>query len=400
MLLSGLNLAIFVTAKQGTWRNRFPSIFVDIARVLHHRDLPRRAVRLDLGRRCRRPLHRARHRLDRHRPRAAERGRLGAVGLVPAVRAAVRARRVHRDLGGQGSRRRDELAGDAPRHRRTASWSSRTPNWRAASFTNLTRASIAVRGIRRRPVRHRRPAAAGDRRDGGGRQRACPSCIRAASPYAVPMDKARYEINIPLTSPGKQYGTLGLFRTRLWYAARRAGLHLDRDLTDNYATPERVRENLLRLAPRFQITPRGGRGDRSTRCASSATARARSCRGPAQVPDGVRVIISRRRRAAGARAPRRGDPVVSAQARRPARAHRADPAVGRRLGTAVTDGRALHPGRDRRHPGQDPARPGPRHRPAIDHRQELGAKARSPTAGVTSEPDPLVSRRSPVDRVH
>ena len=34
VLLNGLNLAIFVTAKQGTWRRRIPSIFVDIARVL------------------------------------------------------------------------------------------------------------------------------------------------------------------------------------------------------------------------------------------------------------------------------------------------------------------------------------------------------------------------------
>jgi CRP-like cAMP-binding protein len=74
------------------------------------------------------------------------------------------------------------------------------------------------------------------------------------TPYAIPLDKAKYEVNIALTSPGKQYMTLALFRTRLWYAARRAGLHLDRDLTDNYATPERVRENLLRLAPRFLIS--------------------------------------------------------------------------------------------------------------------------------------------------
>ena len=34
MLLNGLNLAVFVTAKRGTWRDRLPSIFVDIARVL------------------------------------------------------------------------------------------------------------------------------------------------------------------------------------------------------------------------------------------------------------------------------------------------------------------------------------------------------------------------------
>jgi small-conductance mechanosensitive channel len=34
VLLNGLNLAVFVTAKRGTWRNRLPSIFVDIARAV------------------------------------------------------------------------------------------------------------------------------------------------------------------------------------------------------------------------------------------------------------------------------------------------------------------------------------------------------------------------------
>jgi uncharacterized membrane protein len=34
VLLNGLNFALFVTAKQGTWRSRIPSIFVDIVRVV------------------------------------------------------------------------------------------------------------------------------------------------------------------------------------------------------------------------------------------------------------------------------------------------------------------------------------------------------------------------------
>lgn len=33
-LLNGLNVAVFVSARQGSWRNRLPSIFVDIARVV------------------------------------------------------------------------------------------------------------------------------------------------------------------------------------------------------------------------------------------------------------------------------------------------------------------------------------------------------------------------------
>ena len=67
--------------------------------------------------------------------------------------------------------------------------------------------------------------------------------------YAIPLGKSKYEVNIPLSHPARQYMTLGLFRTRLWYAARRAGLHLDRDFTDNWATPERTRLALESIAP-------------------------------------------------------------------------------------------------------------------------------------------------------
>ena len=49
--------------------------------------------------------------------------------------------------------------------------------------------------------------------------------------------------------------TLGAFRTRLWYAARRKGLHMDRDLTDNYATAERTKHMLTRVAPYLYLTP-------------------------------------------------------------------------------------------------------------------------------------------------
>ena len=112
------------------------------------------------------------------------------------------------------------------------------------------------------------------------------------SASAIPIGKSWYEVSIPLTSPAKSYGTLGLFHTRLWYAARRAGLHLDRDLTDNFATPERTREVLLRLAPRFYLVPddlptlldqgvrleRFGEGELVQRAGT--------------VPDGIRVIVS------------------------------------------------------------------------------------------------------------
>ncbi|MEO5921497.1 MAG: cyclic nucleotide-binding domain-containing protein, partial [Pseudolysinimonas sp.] len=109
-------------------------------------------------------------------------------------------------------------------------------------------------------------------------------------PYAIPLDKAKFEINIPLTSPTKQYMTLGLFRIRLWYAARRAGLHLDRDLTDNYATPERTLSNLQRLAPRFQISRDETQG-MLDQVRLERYGEGEVLQKTGQVPDGVRVLI-------------------------------------------------------------------------------------------------------------
>ncbi|CAN5578731.1 mechanosensitive ion channel family protein [soil metagenome] len=253
VLLSGLNLAIFVTAKQGTWRNRFPSIFVDLARVLII------AVSLavlfgwiwgaDVG------------------------GLFTALGIGSIVIGLALQNAVGSVLSGlfllfeqpfelgeyivtgQGKGRVVAMNWRAT-HLDTANGILVIPNSELAgeAFQNLTRASspyeasdlyrFSTDDPPDRVIAVMEEVASG-----------LPELAPGTSPSAVPMDKARYEINIPLTSPGKQYGTLGLFRTRLWYAARRADLHLDRDLTDNYATPERVRENLLRLAPRFQISP-------------------------------------------------------------------------------------------------------------------------------------------------
>lgn len=288
VLLSGLNLVIFVTAKQGTWRNRFPSIFVDIARILII------AISLavlfgwiwgaDVG------------------------GLFTALGIGSIVIGLALQNAVGSVLSGlfllfeQPFELGEYIVTPAGKGRVVAM------NWRAthldtangilvipnselagASFQNLTRASspyeasdiyrFATDDPPQRVIEVMEEVASG-----------LPELAPGSSPMAAAMNKARYEINIPLTSPGKQYGTLSLFRTRLWYAARRAGLHLDRDLTDNYATPERVLENLLRLAPRFQISreqaqsiadqvrvERYGEGEIVQRAGV--------------VPDGVRVIL-------------------------------------------------------------------------------------------------------------
>jgi small-conductance mechanosensitive channel len=288
MLLSGLNLAIFETAKVGTWRNRFPTIFVDIARLLII------AISLavlfgviwgaDIG------------------------GFFTALGIGSIVIGLALQNAVGPLLSGlfllfeqpfeigeyivtaQGKGRVIAMNWRAT-HLDTANGILIIPNSElaGASFKNLTRASspyecadvfrFSTDDPPHRVIEVMVEVASG-----------LPELHPGETPYAVPLDKAKFEINIALTSPGKQYMTLGLFRTRLWYAARRAGLHLDRDLTDNYATPERVRDNLLRLAPRFQISQEEAEG-MLDQVRIERYGEGELVQKTGQIPDGVRVIV-------------------------------------------------------------------------------------------------------------
>lgn len=118
-----------------------------------------------------------------------------------------------------------------------------------------------------------------------------PAAIPGESAAVKPIHKARYEVYIPIASPADNSSTLRIFRTRLWYAARRANLHLDGDLTDNYNTPHNVRNALTRVAPALYLAPeeldalvpqvrleRYGAGEVVQR--------------PLVVPDGMRYVVS------------------------------------------------------------------------------------------------------------
>lgn len=297
VLLNGLNLAVFVTAKQGTWRNRIPSIFVDIARVLLI--VICLAVLFgwiwgaDIG------------------------GFFTALGVGSIVIGLALQNAVGSVLSGlfllfeqpfeigdyvvtPDGKGRVIVVNWRATHIDTANGILVIPNstLAGASFKNLSRAtspyeaSTEVRFATDDP-----PQAVLDLLVDVAT--GLPERHPDETPYAIPVGLsdlesgyAKYEVNFALTSPAKQYMSLGLFRTRLWYAARRAGLHLDSDLTDNFATPERTREVLLKLAPRFYLVPddvpalmeqgvrleRFGEGEVVQRAGS--------------VPDGIRVIVS------------------------------------------------------------------------------------------------------------
>jgi small-conductance mechanosensitive channel len=290
VLLNGLNLAVFVTAKQGTWRNRIPSIFVDIARVLLI------AICLavlfgwiwnaDIG------------------------GFFTALGIGSIVIGLALQNAVGSVLSGlfllfeQPFEIGDYILTPDGKGRVIA------VNWRAthldtnngilvipnstlsgASFQNLTRATspfetdTLVRFATDDPPQQVIDVLV-DVANG------LPERHPDAEASAIPMGKSWYEVSIPLSSPGKSYGTLGLFRKRLWYAARRAGLHLDRDLTDNFATPERTQEHLARLAPRFYLSQPEAIALSEQGARLQQYGEGEIVQRSGSVPDGIRVIIS------------------------------------------------------------------------------------------------------------
>lgn len=290
VLLNGLNLAIFVTAKQGTWRNRIPSIFVDIARVVLI--VVCLAVlfgwiwNADIG------------------------GFFTALGVGSIVIGLALQNAVGSVLSGLFLL--FEQPFEIGEYIVTPDGKGRVVvvNWRATHIDtgngiliipNSTLAGASFRNLTRATAPYEASAAVRFATDDPP-QTVIDVMVEVAmglperhpdeSASAIPIGKSWYEVSIPLTSPAKSYGMLGLFHTRLWYAARRAGLHLDRDLTDNFATPERTREVLTRLAPRFYLVPDDlptllDQGVRLERFGEGEVVQRAGT-----VPDGIRVIVS------------------------------------------------------------------------------------------------------------
>ena len=88
LVLSGFNVALFANARSGSWRERTPKIFIEIARliliIVGLALLFRFVWGADVGGRRRSGCH-----LHRHRPRPAERGRRRHLRSAAAVRAAL-----------------------------------------------------------------------------------------------------------------------------------------------------------------------------------------------------------------------------------------------------------------------------------------------------------------------
>lgn len=289
VLLNGLNYALFVTAKETSWRSKVPSIFVDIVRVILI--IVCLAVLFsvvwgaDIG------------------------GLFTALGVGSIVIGLSLQNAVGSVVSGLlllfeqpfklgdwietgGLRGRIVEVNWRAVHLKTSRGVQIIPNASLAgsSFMNLTRndapfeASLTVK------------FSTDDAPDV-----VIDVCTRVAAdlPFAAPgepatvtpIEKAKYEVDIPIVSPGNNSATLRQFRTRLWYAARRADLHLDGDLTDNFNTADNVLTELHGVAPALYLSPddlaviaprlrleRYGAGEVVQR--------------PLVVPDGMRYIVS------------------------------------------------------------------------------------------------------------
>jgi small-conductance mechanosensitive channel len=289
VLLNGLNLAFFVTAKSGTWRNRLPSIFTDIARavliIVCLAVLFSWVWGADIG------------------------GLFTALGVGSIVIGFALQSAVGSVVSGlfllfehpfqvgdylrtsQGKGKVVEINWRAV-HLDMANGIRVIPNSELASssFDNLTRASspyeasTVVRFTTDDP-----PQAVLDLLVQVARD--LPKRHPDSEPYAVALDKAKYEINIPLLTPAAEYGTVGLFRSRLWYAARRADLHLDRDVTDNFRTRDRLLDALRLFAPALYIS-RDEAEALADRVRLERYGEGEVVQRVATVPDGMRFILS------------------------------------------------------------------------------------------------------------
>ncbi|MGK2880029.1 MAG: mechanosensitive ion channel domain-containing protein [Mycobacterium sp.] len=78
--------------------------------------------------------------------------------------------------------------------------------------------------------------------------------LRAASvPITVPVGGTVYKTSIPLRSPADDHATRATFLRWVWYASRRAGLHLD-DSDEEFSSDERVETSLRIIAPTLRLT--------------------------------------------------------------------------------------------------------------------------------------------------
>jgi small-conductance mechanosensitive channel len=251
LLLSGLNATVFQGAPEGTWRKRIPTIFLDVARFA----LIAVGIALILA----------------YIWGANVGGLFTALGISSIVLGLALQNSVGQIISGllvlfeQPFQIGDWIETPTARGRVVE------VNWRAthidtggglqimpnsvlaaASFTNFSRPpgshSLGVTTV----------FALDDPPDDVCRMlnmvaAALPQLRPDAAPSSNATGGMNYSTSIPLRTPADDFGAKVTFLRWVWYASRRAGLHLD-EAEDEFATADRVNASLTVIAPTLRLT--------------------------------------------------------------------------------------------------------------------------------------------------
>lgn len=288
-VLNGLNVLLFTNARAGSWREKVPSIFVDIARIV--------LIALGLA-------------LVFKIVWGADVGGIftalgvGSLVIGLALQSAVgpviaglfllfeQPFRLGDWLDVGGARGRVVEVNWRSVHIDTGNGILVTPNssLAGASFTNLSRtggtfpvttsvtfttddAPATVVALLQRTAA------------------ALPQLARDTAPTAEPAGGAAYTVSFEVGGPSQEGPALAQFRMWLWYAARREGLALDGDATDDHATEERRDAALAAVAPILYL------GDEDLAALAPAVRLERYAAGeviarPGVVPTVIRFVLS------------------------------------------------------------------------------------------------------------
>jgi small-conductance mechanosensitive channel len=251
LVLSGLSATLFHSAPEGSWRQRIPSIFLDVARVI--------VIIVGLGL------------IFSYVWGANVGGLFTALGISSIVLGLALQNSVGQIISGllvlfeqpftlgdwvdtPSARGRVVEVNWRATHIDTGSGLQIIPNsvLAAASFTNLSRPpgdhSISVAT----------EFALGDPPDDvcavlSGTANALPHLRKGSTARTVVSGAGIYTTSIPLHTPADDGASRALFNRWVWYAARRAGLRLDGE-DDDFASPERLETSLGIVASTLRLT--------------------------------------------------------------------------------------------------------------------------------------------------
>ncbi len=289
LMLSGIKAAVFQGAPAGTWRKRFPGIFLDVARFALI------AVGLAL--------------IFSYIWGANVRGLFTALGVTSIVIGLTLQNSVGQIISGllmlfeQPFKLGDWIDTPAARGKVVE------VNWRAVHLEtgtglqitpNSVLAGASLANLSRPPGKHTISVTSVFSLDDSP-DRVCellsrvaselPECNQDATPSAVPLGAKEFCTTIPLKSPAEDSKAKATFLRWIWYAARREGLHLD-EATDDFSNPRRVAEAVREfVAPTLRLTD----SDRNSLVGEATLVRygaGELIQRSGEVPDGMKFIVS------------------------------------------------------------------------------------------------------------